>query len=84
MNASAGVADGVHDATGAVQEQDAAVDDVGDDDVSVRQQIGVVGVGQVSVFAARCIGVSVLPDDPGMRPECDLGDRVRELLVGDQ
>ena len=78
--AGAGVADLPHDAVGAVDEEDAAVLDVGDHEEPALQQVGVVRVGEVARPRPRHARMAVRPDHPVLR-ERDEAHRLVVLLV---
>ena len=75
-------ADRADDLLGVIYPQHAAVDDVGDLDLTVGEQVRVVGVGEVTGRAALAVVVPVLPDDPRPAGERDNRDRFREFLIG--
>ena len=80
MAAGAGSAEFAHDPAGTIDQEDAAVADVGDHEESVRQQVGVVRVGQVARSGAGDTRMAIGPDDP-VAAEVDQADRLIELLV---
>src|SRR5207245_1514995 len=69
-------------ATRRVDEQDAAIPGIGHGHAAVLQEIGVVGLGEVTGSRARHTGVAVAPLDRARR-EGEAHDRVVALLVGD-
>ena len=61
--------------------EDAAVQDVRDDDVAVRQRVRVVGVVEIACPSTRDAVMAVLPHDPARRDVDAVDDLVR-LVVG--
>ncbi len=82
MHAPAVGADLVRDRAVGVDHQHPAVVSVGHRDLPVAEQVGVVGLGQVSRRGARPAGMTVRPYDLP-RGVGDLDDGLVLLLVGD-
>jgi len=83
MDATAGTAERTHDALGAAQPDDPAVDDVGHHDAIAGDDVRVVGMREIPAAGPLRPLVSVLPKHARPAREGDLRDAVRELLVGD-